>query len=226
MPTYNRQQYVAEAIQSVLDQTFTEFELIVINDGSTDCTEKIITKFNDDRLICLNQDNHGISHASNTGILHSRGKYIAFFADDDICYPNRLERQYEYLLETGCKVVFSWATLIGDDGEELLQFHQDLQDNFRSRNRTQSEMLNHFFFKGNYLCAPSCMVEREALFTTDLACITLLQLSDFALWINLLKKYDLHVLPEELIKFRIHPNQGNTSSLNRAVRIKFVTLIQ
>src|SRR5947209_19715953 len=128
MPTYNREQFVGTAIQSVLDQTFTDFELIIVNDGSTDATEKVIGGFKDERLIYINQKNHGISHASNTGMLRSRGRYIAFFADDDICYSNRLERQYQYLLETGSKVVFSWAELIGTDGDELQPFNQDLQD--------------------------------------------------------------------------------------------------
>src|SRR6476661_5024742 len=144
LPAYNHHQFIAAAIQSVLDQTFTDFELIIINDGSTDDTEKVVKSFTDSRIIYLSQNNHGISHASNIGIVHSKGKYLAFFADDDVCYPNRLECQYQYLVETGHKLVFSWADLIGDDGEPLLQVLPDLQAKFRSPNRSQSEMLNHF----------------------------------------------------------------------------------
>ncbi|WP_428663300.1 glycosyltransferase [Runella sp.] len=98
MPAYNAGKYIYEAIRSVLDQTFTDFELLVVNDGSTDDTLSVINAFNDARIIILNQENKGIAAALNHGLKHARAPYIARFDADDICYPDRLEVQYNFIL--------------------------------------------------------------------------------------------------------------------------------
>src|SRR5690349_16134151 len=90
MPVYNGAAYIAEAVQSVLDQTFTDFQLIIVDDGSTDNTVRIISTFYDPRIVVLQQPHAGIAAALNHGIENARGKYIARFDADDICYPNRL----------------------------------------------------------------------------------------------------------------------------------------
>ena len=73
------------------------FELIIVNDGSTDDTEKIIRSFSDSRIVLINQDNQGISSALNNGLAVAKAVYIARFDADDVCYPNRLEKQYDFL---------------------------------------------------------------------------------------------------------------------------------
>src|ERR1700712_3200957 len=95
MPAYNAEKYIAEAISSVLKQSFTDFELLIVNDGSTDGTEKIINSFNDSRIILISQPNKGVSAALNFGLTHSRALYVARFDADDICHPDRLKIQYE-----------------------------------------------------------------------------------------------------------------------------------
>ena len=88
MPAYNAGNYIGEAIASVLAQTFTDFELLIINDGSTDQTTAIIRQFNDPRIVIINQENTGVAAALNTGLQHARAGYIARFDADDVCYPN------------------------------------------------------------------------------------------------------------------------------------------
>jgi glycosyltransferase involved in cell wall biosynthesis len=97
MPAFNAGKYIAEAIRSVLEQTFTDFELLIINDGSTDNTVAEINKFNDGRIRLIEAGHEGIAPALNRGLLEARGYYIARFDADDICYPDRLRVQYDFM---------------------------------------------------------------------------------------------------------------------------------
>lgn len=98
MPAYNADKYIAEAISSVLSQTFTRFELLVINDGSTDGTTQVIESFSDERIRLINQTNQGIAAALNIGLLNAKADIIARFDADDICVPERLSSQYDFLM--------------------------------------------------------------------------------------------------------------------------------
>lgn len=97
MPAYNVAKYITKAINSVLAQTFTDFELLIINDGSTDDTEKVIRSFSDDRIRLINQTNQGVAAALNIGLLNAQADLIARFDADDICMPERLMVQYDFL---------------------------------------------------------------------------------------------------------------------------------
>jgi glycosyltransferase involved in cell wall biosynthesis len=87
MPAYNAGKYIHEAISSVLAQSFTNFELLIVNDGSTDDTLAVISSFNDARIRVINQTNKGVAAALNNGLQHAQAPYIARFDADDICYP-------------------------------------------------------------------------------------------------------------------------------------------
>lgn len=91
IPTYNYGRFLGEAIQSVLDQTFTDFELIVVDDGSTDNTKEVVSSFKDSRIKYIFQENCGVSAAQNTGIRASTGEYIAILGSDDKWFPENLE---------------------------------------------------------------------------------------------------------------------------------------
>jgi glycosyltransferase involved in cell wall biosynthesis len=94
VPTYNGEAYIQEAIASILAQTYTNYEIIVIDDGSTDDTGKIVkNQLYSDRLICLTQDNQGVATARNKGLAIAKGKYIAFLDQDDFFYPHKLTEQ-------------------------------------------------------------------------------------------------------------------------------------
>jgi glycosyltransferase involved in cell wall biosynthesis len=97
MPTYNQAKYIGEAIQSVLDQTYTYWELIVIDDGSTDSTDDIVANFNDPRIRYVFQTNQGASEARNEGIARTTGEYIAFLDADDLYLPDKLQAQITHL---------------------------------------------------------------------------------------------------------------------------------
>ena len=97
IPTYNHADYIAEAIRSVLNQTHIDYELIVVNDGSTDHTSEVVKEFDDSRLRYLEQENRGATAARNTGIRASHGQYIALLDADDIWHPEKLQAHVEFL---------------------------------------------------------------------------------------------------------------------------------
>jgi glycosyltransferase involved in cell wall biosynthesis len=97
MCAFNATETIRESIESIVNQTFTDFELIIINDGSTDNTKKILSSIKDPRIVFIEQENQGPSIARNNGIKISRGEYIAILDADDIAFPARLERQYIFL---------------------------------------------------------------------------------------------------------------------------------
>lgn len=97
MPAYNAGKYIREAITSVLEQSFADFELLIVNDGSTDDTADIINSFNDERIVVLSQENKGVAAALNNGLRHAQAPYIARFDADDVCYPYRLQVQYDFI---------------------------------------------------------------------------------------------------------------------------------
>ena len=99
MAVYNRKEYVARSIKSILNQTYKDFEFILVDDGSTDNSSDIMKQYakNDRRIKYIRQNNSGLAHARNTGSNYSQGKYIAFMDDDDISVPERLEKQLKFM---------------------------------------------------------------------------------------------------------------------------------
>jgi glycosyltransferase involved in cell wall biosynthesis len=120
MSVYNGEKYVAEAINSILNQFFTDFEFIIIDDGSTDKSSSIIESYKDERIIAIQQENRGLSASLNAGLRIARGKYIARMDADDISLPERFATQYKFLEQNkSCVVVGSNAIFIDRNGRHL-----------------------------------------------------------------------------------------------------------
>ncbi len=213
IPCYNGEQHIGEAIQSVLDQTFQDFEIVVTNDGSTDGSVTRIEEFEDPRIELDNFNrNRGVAAATNNCIQHARGKYIAILDADNVFLPTKLETQVRFLEkhpERGA--VFSWVKLIDDSGTELRDTGHPYFTLFDEPNRTRQEWLNHFFHRNNCLCHPSAMIRRECYEAVGYYDTRLSQLLDFDLWIRLCRQYEIFILPEKLLKFRIHDDDSNLS---------------
>jgi glycosyltransferase involved in cell wall biosynthesis len=232
MITFNHEKYIKEAIESVLNQSFPFFELIIVNDGSTDSTESIIKNFEDERIKYISQDNQGPSSALNHGQSLAQGKYIAFMSGDDVCHLDRLESQYNYVEKTGHKLVFTWVDII-DENSNIILSRQDhdsypeidwaysIDRNFNRPTMSQAETIRHFFWTGNCFCAPTLMCETKILQETESWCNTSIQLQDFEMWIKLIKKYDFHVLCEKKLKYRILGNSQNLSHRKNSSRHNF-----
>src|SRR5260221_9413638 len=126
MPAYNAAKYIKDAIVSVLEQSFTDFELLVINDGSTDDTAKIVSSFNDSRIVLVSQENKGIAAALNLGLTYAKAPYIARFDADDICNKNRLKIQYDFITAyPQYSIIGSAADYIDAEGHYIFTHHPE-----------------------------------------------------------------------------------------------------
>ena len=120
MPVFNVERYIAEAIQSVLDQTFKDFELIIVDDGGSDRSMEIARSFDDDRVRIVSQANRGLAGARNTGIAHARGPYIALLDSDDRWHEDKLLLHYVHLqANPGIGVSYSGSRLVDEHGEVM-----------------------------------------------------------------------------------------------------------
>ncbi len=118
IPVYNAQRYLAETLDSVLNQTYKDFELILVNDGSTDNSLEILREYEkkDSRVKVITDENHGAPHARNLGFDNSKGEYIMFFDADDIMEPRALEILSAHMSENDCDLVIGAHSIISEDG--------------------------------------------------------------------------------------------------------------
>ena len=120
MPAYNAEKYIADSIRSVLAQTYSNWELIVVDDGSTDRTANIVREFagHDSRVRYIFQENGRLGKARNTGIANAAGSLIAFLDSDDLWIPRKLQMQLQAMSENSADVVFSNAYVFTDDNPD------------------------------------------------------------------------------------------------------------
>ena len=197
MPAFNAALYISEAIQSVLQQTFTDFELLIINDGSTDETENTIRDFKDERIVLINKTHEGISQALNIGLQHAKGKYIARFDADDICFPERFARQV-YFLETNPDYVIT-----GTDAEYILESGEFLF-NFKCIAHSHYEIMKRLYFYCPFIHS-GVMYRKDAVIQSGGYSANAHHFEDYLLWVRLAKKGKLYNIPEALIKVRFNP---------------------
>jgi glycosyltransferase involved in cell wall biosynthesis len=197
MPAYNAGKYIAEAIESVLQQTFTDFKLLIIDDGSTDNTEEIIRSFSDKRIHLIHQSHHGIAAALNKGLSKAASEYIARFDADDICFPERLMQQVAFLDEHPEVIIIgSDAEYISEDGEHL--FH------FKSIGHSHQQIIQKIHSYCPFIHS-SVMYRKEAIIKAGGYSIHAHSFEDYLLWIQLLKFGKFANLPQQLIKVRFNP---------------------
>lgn len=157
MQSYNHAKYIRQSIESVLGQTFTDFEFIIIDDASTDESWSIINDYSDPRIRAYR--NEMSKRVENTRWAISElavGEYIAIQHSDDVWEMNKLEKQVTFLdSQPNIGAVFTWAHIIDDDGHPFQNEDHFYSHIFEQSNRTRHEWLNHFFYHGNALCHPS-----------------------------------------------------------------------
>jgi glycosyltransferase involved in cell wall biosynthesis len=194
MAVYNGEKYLREAIESMLNQTYTNFEFLIINDGSTDTTEEIIMSYQDERIRHIkNEQNLKLIASLNKGLDLAIGKYIARMDADDISMPERLKKQVEYLEKNPqIGVLGSWVEIIGKEEPMIIQHKTNFND-------IRVELLFH-----NYLCHPSVMLNNLILKKHNLNYPNFLHAEDYGLWIQVAKYGKIEILPEFLLKYREH----------------------
>jgi glycosyltransferase involved in cell wall biosynthesis len=208
--TYNHERYIRPAIESTLNQTYNNVEVVVVDDGSTDQTPDILASMQDPRLIVIRQANRGPSSAVNRSVARCTGRYVALFSGDDICALNRVQRQLEEYVKGPTRVLFSDVKFI-DDGGNLLSGGHFAASHFRPFSANQAEIIERFFFSGNFLSAITCFTETDILRTGRAFDAVMYQLQDYMMWINLVKRYPFQYMPEPLAHYRIRSDGQNLS---------------
>lgn len=221
LTSYNHADYIKESIESVLSQTFKDFELLVVDDCSQDNSFEIISSFNDARLTAVrNEKNMGPEYAFD--LLHktARGEYIAIADSDNLWKPEKLQKQVDFLdAHKEYAAVFTRVDFIDREGNSNSTSQAQRYNVFNVENRSRQDWLRRFFFDGNCLCHPSVLIRREAYKECSMLADGLWQLPDFYKWIKLCLKKEIFVLDEPLFCFRLHENNisspDSTSSLFR-----------
>jgi len=218
-PSYNHAPFIAEAIESGLVQTYSDFEMIISDDASTDNSAEILSRYQDPRIkLHIFEKNQGATLNGRYMLDCVKGEYVALLNSDDVWTKDRLQKGVDYLdKHPECGAVFSWAGLIDEDSNVI----DPCCEIFRQPNRTQAEWIRRLFTGGNCLCHPSMLIRSKAYEIAGRYKLGMRQLPDFYMWVCLLKHYTIHIIPEVLTWHRrfIHTGQ-NTSSplLNNSIR--------
>lgn len=206
MPAYNAEKYLDESIQSILNQTFNDFEFIIINDASTDNSLKLINDYHkkDKRIILINnKKNMGVAKSRNNGMMIAKGKYIATFDADDVSFPKRLEIQFNYLEKNPqIFLVGGSAVIIDENGKKIGVFKK-----FNNLKRLKKKLL-----KSNPIINSSVMMRNtENLYYRD----KFDGADEYDLFLRILSDgKNITNLEDFLVKYRINP--GSISFTKRA----------
>ncbi|MYF46374.1 MAG: glycosyltransferase [Rhodobacteraceae bacterium] len=196
MPVYNSEQYLEEAINSVLSQTYKNFELIIINDSSTDKTKDILRSFTDTRIKLENlKSNVGITKALNLGIKVSSGKYLLRMDSDDICLRNRFANQVRFMTQNPNIAVSS--------GEAIVIHNDNITGKILRPPRTHRDCLSALVFGSSCFIHPATIMRRTIFLEGNLYDPNYLVAQDYELWTRLVKVYAFGNLPKKLIYYRI-----------------------
>lgn len=213
MATYNHADYVGAAIESVLNQTYQDFEFIIADDCSTDGTVEKIMQYEDriDEIHLFDYNAGSRGHFLGERV---KGEYVAMLNSDDLWEPDKLEKQIK-ILENNPNAVgcFTWAKMIGRESEDI-----DASNPFCVANRMKEEWMNYFYFHGNCMAHDSLLMKADVYYKyLDKGTDMFRQIPDFYLWIQIVQEYDVIMLEEQLTQIRIinGAERKNVSAVSR-----------
>jgi glycosyltransferase involved in cell wall biosynthesis len=196
IPVFNQERFLAEAIESVLTQTYPSIETVVVDDGSTDGTAAIARGYGS-RIVYLRQDNAGAAAALNRGIQRASGDLVGWLSSDDVYLPTKIERQFE-LHKRRPEVVATYTDfmLIGANGEVIRRV--------KSRYLNDRRKFIRELILVNFVNGSSILARRDALIEAGLFDPQMKYHADGNMWLRLLKRGEFAHVPEVLLKYRIH----------------------
>jgi glycosyltransferase involved in cell wall biosynthesis len=214
IPAYNSLQFLPETIASVFQQTFKDFEVIVVNDGSSDATKDWVSQITDPRVKLINQENQGLSGARNTGIAHASGDYIAFLDADDLWEPTKLEKQVICLDENPeIGLVYTWVALIDEHGKSKGRVFKNYAEN-----DVWHQLIEHNIVESGSVA----MVRRQCFETCGVFDRNLRSfVEDWDMWLRIASRYPFKVIAEPLVYYRQHSNSAskNWEAMAQSFRI-------
>lgn len=203
MSVYNGERFLAEAIESVLAQTFADFEFLILDDGSTDATATILAAYatNDSRIRPIVRENRGLVASLNQLLAEARGTLVARMDGDDIAHPERFARQMTFLHDNpACGVVGTWSRDIDEDGAPWTTGGRD-------HPVTHAEFEHNIRHGGPLLCHPSVMYRRELVLAQGGYHAAFRHCEDLDLWLRLASVTRMANIPERLIRYRHYAGQ-------------------
>ena len=207
MPCYNAEPYIAQSIESVLAQTYDNWELLITDDVSTDKSVEIITPYctKDDRINVLVPDYHqGIARTRNMSISRAKGRFVAFLDSDDIWYPEKLEKQVNYMLENNLAFTYSSYEVIDFQGKTKKRIVKDA--GVMSYNR---------YLRNTIICCGTVVIDREK--TGHFATPIIRTSEDMSLWLSIMKRgFRAYPVPGPLHKYRITPGSASSNKIDAA----------
>ena len=217
--SYNHERFVRQAVESALGQTFGDIEVCITDDGSSDATPDVIAAIRDERIRFRRfERNRGISAALNDAISRSSGEFVAELNSDDYFLPDKIAVQVGVLdADPGIGAVFGYPAFIDDAGRAVADDDTFYKGVFRVDNRPRAQWLRRFFYSGNCLCHPTSMIRRRCHDEIGLYDERLGQLHDLDLYLRVLGRHAIHVVPEALTMFRILGGEKNASAPRPAV---------
>lgn len=199
MPVYNaKEEYLREAIDSILSQTYNDFEFIIVNDGSTNNSEEVILSFKDKRIKYVKKENGGVASALNRGLDEANGEYIARMDSDDISLPERFEKQINFLEKHPDISILGTA------------FEIFGKENFTISHIENPKILD--FYQGCFVGHPTVMFRKFDFNKYDLKYNPDYKCEDYELWSRAVKSLKIYNLPEVLFRYRSHTNNISFSS--------------
>lgn len=214
LPVYNAAKYIAEAINSILEQTFTDFELIIVNDGSTDNSQSIIDSFDDSRIRVFQKPNTGLIDSLNLAISHSSGSWIARMDADDISAPNRFEEQIKHINEE-VAVIGSQAFLIDASGKvygetKFVTNHNEI-------------LLNLLKLFSNVI-HPSVLINKKLLQKVGGYDPKMHVAEDYDLWLRISEIGKIINVNQKLLSLRKHSNNISNTKLSISIHNCLISL--
>lgn len=214
LPAYNAEKYIAKSISSILNQTYKNFELIIIDDGSTDNTLKEVNKFNDSRIkIIKNEENLGLPKTLNKAIYLSKGKYIARAdADDEWIDKDKLKRQINFLEENPkYALVGTGAICVDKNGKYLYKYLKP-----KTNKKIKKTILGYNCFIHSSVVFKKSIAKEVGLYSEDDIDINVAQ--DYSLWLKLGVKWKLYNLPHHSIKYMVNQNSHGRKNIKKQIK--------
>ena len=213
MPSYNTARFIEESIKSVLAQTYTNWELIIVDDASTDDTDEVVKKFTEPAEVnaskihyLKNAQNSGAAVSRNRALREAHGKWIAFLDSDDLWTPEKLEKQLKFMVENGYAFSYTRYGIMDEDGKPTGMLVGG------PKRITKTGMFNY--------CWPGCltvMYNRDVV--GDIQISDIKKNNDYAMWLRVCRKADCFLLPENLASYRVR--RGSISRHSHFALIKW-----
>lgn len=210
MPSYNTAEFIKESINSVLNQTYQNFEIIIVDDCSTDNTDEVVAEIKDERIKYLkNEKNSGAAVSRNRALREAKGKWIAFLDSDDVWLPEKLEKQISFMKENGYSFTFTDYRIVwnGKDMEPKIYIGPNVVN-------------RKLMYRYCYFSTITVMYNREEIGLVQIADVK--KNNDYAMWLKIIEKADCYRLPEVLSYYYKHDNSISSGSKIKLIKHHYI----